>query len=52
MSWVLDTIAAAACMPFLLITGDGLPCNESDLRQCLMDQAKEDLPEGVQATMG
>jgi len=52
MLWVPDTIAAAACMPFLLMTGDCLPCNESELSQCHMDQADKDLPEGVQATMG
>jgi len=38
-----DTIAIAACMPVLFTTGDGLPCNESDLSQCHMDQAQKKL---------
>ena len=49
---VFDTTAAAARMSFLLMTGDGLPCNESELSHCCMGQANKDLLEGVQATMG
>ena len=42
MLWVFDPIAAATCMPFLLITEDGLPCNKSELGHCYMNQAKKD----------
>ncbi len=52
MSWVFDTIAAAAGMPFLLMTADSLPCNESEFSHRHTVEANKDLSEGVQATMG